>query len=148
MRDARRETRFVGMAVPNYFRKPYGPGWALVGDAGYVKDFITAQGIADAFRDAELCASALGEALAGTRPFEAAMAAYQSARDGHVLPMYEYTTQLAMLEPPSPDMQQLLGAVHGNQAAMDAFVRVSSGMTSPVEFFSPEHIGGIFAAAQ
>ena len=148
LRDARRETRFVGMAVPNYFRKPYGPGWALVGDAGYVKDFITAQGIADAFRDAELCASALGEALAGTRPFEAAMAAYQSARDGHVLPMYEYTTQLAMLEPPSPDMQQLLGAVHGNQAAMDAFVRVSSGMTSPVEFFSPEHIGGIFAAAQ
>ena len=45
--------------MPNYFRKPYGPGWALVGDAGYNRDFITAQGIMDAFRDAELCAAAL-----------------------------------------------------------------------------------------
>jgi flavin-dependent dehydrogenase len=47
----------VGTAVPNFFRKPYAPGWALVGDAAYNKDFITAQGIQDAFRDAELCAS-------------------------------------------------------------------------------------------
>ena len=39
---------FAGTSVPNYFRKPYGPGWALVGDAGYNKDFITAQGIMDA----------------------------------------------------------------------------------------------------
>ena len=52
--------------MPNYFRKPYGPGWALVGDAGYNKDFITAQGIIDAFRDAELCATALDESLSGT----------------------------------------------------------------------------------
>ncbi len=59
VRAARREARFVGTAVPNYFRKPFGPGWALVGDAGYNKDFITAQGIQDAFRDAELCATAL-----------------------------------------------------------------------------------------
>ena len=36
-----RETRLVGAAVPNFFRKPYGPGWALVGDSGYHKDFIT-----------------------------------------------------------------------------------------------------------
>jgi 2-polyprenyl-6-methoxyphenol hydroxylase-like FAD-dependent oxidoreductase len=41
---ARREERFIGAAVPNYFRKPFGPGWALVGDAGYNKDFITAPG--------------------------------------------------------------------------------------------------------
>ena len=48
-----------------YLRKPFGPGWALVGDAGYNKDFITAQGIHDAFRDAELCATALDDAFAG-----------------------------------------------------------------------------------
>ena len=59
IRGATREARFAGTAVPNYFRRPYGPGWALVGDAGYNKDFITAQGILDAFRDAELCATAL-----------------------------------------------------------------------------------------
>ena len=56
MRGAQRMTRFAGAAVPNYFRKPYGPGWALVGDAGYNRDFITGQGILDAFRDSEaLC---------------------------------------------------------------------------------------------
>ncbi|HJR53868.1 MAG TPA: NAD(P)/FAD-dependent oxidoreductase, partial [Gemmatimonadota bacterium] len=68
VRDAKREERFLGMAVPGYFRKPYGPGWALVGDAGYNKDFITAQGISDAFRDAELCSTALDEWLSGARP--------------------------------------------------------------------------------
>ena len=63
IRGAKREARFSGTAVGNYFRKPFGPGWALVGDAGYNKDFITAQGITDAFRDAELCATALHETL-------------------------------------------------------------------------------------
>jgi flavin-dependent dehydrogenase len=43
LRAGARETRFVGTAVPNFLRKPYGPGWALVGDARYNKDFITAQ---------------------------------------------------------------------------------------------------------
>ena len=59
LRGARRQARFAGAAVPNYFRRPYGPGWALVGDAGYNRDFITGQGIMDAFHDAELCAAAL-----------------------------------------------------------------------------------------
>jgi flavin-dependent dehydrogenase len=144
---ATREARFAGTSVPNFFRKPFGPGWALVGDAGYNKDFITAQGITDAFRDAELCASALHESLSGTRPFDVAMGEYQTKRDQHVLPMFDFTTQLATLEPPPPEMQQLLGAVHGNQEAMDGFARVNAGVTSPSEFFSDENVGRIFAAA-
>ena len=101
--------------MPNFFRKPYGPGWALVGDAGYNKDPITAQGINDAFRDAERCATALDQAFSGARSFDDAMGEYQRARDEHVLPMYEFTCQLATLEPPPPEMQQLFGAIHGNQ---------------------------------
>ena len=108
LRGAKREARFAGAAVPNYFRKPYGPGWALVGDAGYNKDFITAQGIMDAFHDAELCADALDEAFSGARPFDDAMGDYQRTRDARVKPMYEFTCQLATLEPPPPEMQQLL----------------------------------------
>ena len=77
VRGAKREERFAGGSVPNFFRKPYGPGWALVGDAGYNKDPITAQGISDAFRDAELCATALDEAFTGARSFDDAMADYQ-----------------------------------------------------------------------
>ena len=147
LRAATRQARFVGTAVPNYFRKPYGPGWALVGDAGYNKDFITAQGMHDAFRDAELCATALDQAFSGARPFEAAMADYQSTRDRQVLPMYELTCELATLEPPPPELQQLLGAAHGNQEAMDAFARMMAGVTSPAEFFSEQNVGRILANA-
>lgn len=147
IRTAHRETRVVGTAVPNFFRKPFGPGWALVGDAGYIKDFITAQGITDAFRDAELCVTALHETFSQTCSFEVAMARYQSTRDRHVLPMYEFTTQLAALAPPPPDLQKLLGAVHGNPTVMDAFARVNAGVSSPAEFFSDENLERIFTAA-
>jgi flavin-dependent dehydrogenase len=146
LRGARRESRIVGTAVPNYFRKPYGPGWALVGDAGYNKDFITAQGIQDAFRDAELCVTALHQAFSGARPFDDAMREYQSGRDGAVLPMYEFTAELASLEPPPPEMQQLLAAVSGNQDAMDGFARVTAGVTSPADFFSDENVARILGA--
>jgi 2-polyprenyl-6-methoxyphenol hydroxylase-like FAD-dependent oxidoreductase len=148
LRGARREERFAGMAVPGYFRKPFGPGWALVGDAGYNKDFITAQGIQDAFRDAERCARALDEAWSGRRTFEDAMADYQAARDEQVLPMYELTAEIASLEPPPPELQQILEAAHGNQEAMDAFARLNAGVTSPAEFFSEDNVQRIFAAAR
>jgi len=145
--SAHREARVIGTAVPGYFRKPFGPGWALVGDAGYNKDFITAQGIADAFQDAERCAAALDEAFSGGRPFDDAMGDYQSSRDSHALPIYEFTAQLASLEPPPPQLQQLLTAIHGNQDAMDGFARVNSGVTSPADFFSEQNVSRIFANA-
>ncbi|MEV0804679.1 NAD(P)/FAD-dependent oxidoreductase [Kribbella sp. NPDC050281] len=135
-RTATRVERLVGTAVPNFFRTPYGPGWALVGDAGYLKDFITAQGIQDAFRDAELCVQALDQAFTGSRTYDAAMKEYQDTRDTQVMPMYEFTAQLASLEPPDPEMQRLLGAVSQSPAAMDGFARVAAGVTSPAEFFS------------
>jgi 2-polyprenyl-6-methoxyphenol hydroxylase-like FAD-dependent oxidoreductase len=147
IRGAKRESRFVGAAVPSYFRKPYGPGWALVGDSGYNKDFMTAQGITDAFRDSELCVNALGDWLSGRRSFDEGMSEYQTTRDQHVLPMFELTCQIASLEPPPPEQLQLMGAMVGNQDAMDGFARVIGGVTSPAEFYSPENVGRIFAAA-
>lgn len=148
VRGARREARFAGAAVPNFFRKPYGPGWALVGDAGYNKDPITAQGITDAFCDAQRCAIALDEAFSESRSFESAMGDYQRARDDQALPMYEFTCQLAALEPPPPELQQLFGAIHGNRQAMDDFVRMNAGTISPATFFAPENVGAILAAAR
>jgi 2-polyprenyl-6-methoxyphenol hydroxylase-like FAD-dependent oxidoreductase len=145
LRAAKRQTRFMGAAVPNYFRKPYGPGWALVGDAAYIKDPITAQGISDAFQNAERCASALDEWLAGRRSFDDALHEYQRSRDEHVLPMYEFTGQLATLEPPSPEMQQLLASIHGHRKAMDAFMRTCAGTLSPAEFFAPGHVSALLA---
>jgi 2-polyprenyl-6-methoxyphenol hydroxylase-like FAD-dependent oxidoreductase len=147
VRAARREEGFAGGAVANYFRRPFGPGWALVGDAGYNKDPITAQGISDAFHDAERCTSALVDVFGNGQPFADAMSAWQQARDTYALPIYELTTQLATLEPPPPEMQQLFGAVSGSQRAMDEFVSVIAGTISPIEFFDPAHIGELMASA-
>ena len=76
------------------------------------------------------------------------MSQYQSTRDQQVMAMYEFTCDFAKMEPPPPERQQLMGAVYGNQEAMDGFARVFSGLTSPGEFFSEENVGRIFAAAQ
>jgi 2-polyprenyl-6-methoxyphenol hydroxylase-like FAD-dependent oxidoreductase len=131
---ARREGRLRGGAVANYLRKPFGPGWALVGDAAYNKDPCTAFGISDAFADAERCASGLDAALDGTQPFEDAMAGWQRDRDAHVLPAYELTCQLATLDPPPPAMADLLAAAHGNPEAERSFVSMMAG-TLPVGAF-------------
>jgi 2-polyprenyl-6-methoxyphenol hydroxylase-like FAD-dependent oxidoreductase len=135
------ESRLVGAAVPNRFRRPFGPGWALVGDAGYLRDFITAQGIQDAFLDAEQCAAAISASLAGDRSFEAAMGDYQAARDARVGSIYDLTTDLATLEPPPPELADLLQSMAGDQRAMDGFARVNAGVTRPEEFFAGHHAG-------
>jgi 2-polyprenyl-6-methoxyphenol hydroxylase-like FAD-dependent oxidoreductase len=146
VRGATRVEPFLGGAVPGYLRKPYGPGWALVGDAGYNKDPITAQGISDAFRDAELCATAVDEAVSGRQDVAEAMAAYQLTRDAHVLPIYEFTSQMATMAPPSPEVAQLLAVVAGDPQASDQFAGVIAGTVSPVEFFAPDNIGRILGA--
>ena len=145
---AKRESGFMGAGdLSGYFRKPYGPGWALVGDAGYHKHPITAFGITDAFRDAEAVASALDETFSERRSFDDAMADYQRARDEEALPIYGFTCDFAKLEPPPPEMQQLIGAMQGNQEAQDGFVSVMAGTLPAPEFFAPENAGRIMAAA-
>jgi len=96
VRAGKREERWMGTAdVPNFFRKPWGPGWALVGDAGYMKDPVTGFGIADAFRDAGLLAKALDLALSGKVPPEEALYGYQERRDAAAIPIYEMTLMMA-----------------------------------------------------
>ena len=70
---------------PGFIRKPAGPGWMLVGDAGFFRDPATSHGISDALRDAELAARAV---LAGS---QGAMDAYQAARDTFAYPVLETT---------------------------------------------------------
>ena len=149
VRGGRREERWYGAAgVPGYFRKPYGKGWALVGDAGYCRDPITAQGISDAFIDAESITGALSLALSGDGTFEERLAAHETARNERVRPMYEFTTQLAALEPPPPPMQALFGALRGNQDATNAFLSAITGAIPLTDFMSNENIGRIMAASK
>ena len=104
VRGAKREEPFVGTNdQPNYFRKPYGPGWALVGDAGYHRDFITGLGITDAFRDAQLLADAIDDGLAQRRPLDEAMAGYEQRRNEVAKPLYDITCDIAGGETPEPE---------------------------------------------
>ncbi|GAB2578536.1 FAD-dependent oxidoreductase [Paractinoplanes abujensis] len=146
IRDAKREEKLAGTSVPNYFRVPYGKGWALVGDAGYSRDFITAQGITDAFLDAEGLAGALAATLDGAQPWDDALGGYQSRRDARAMPHYQMTLGIASLQPPDEQMIQLVSGIAGKQPAMDAFARLNSGVTSPAEFFAPENVGKLLAS--
>jgi flavin-dependent dehydrogenase len=146
VRISKREEPFAGTAdMPNFFRKPFGKGWALVGDAGYHKDYFTAQGITDAFRDAGLLAEAIDAGLSGHRPLEEALADYERQRNDTVRPMYELTCQRAALGPPPPDMQHLFAALQGNQTETNRFFGTTAGTVPIPEFFSPENIGRIIS---
>jgi 2-polyprenyl-6-methoxyphenol hydroxylase-like FAD-dependent oxidoreductase len=129
------------MVAPlDVMRTPFGPGWVLVGDAGYAKDPITAQGMLEVFADAERTAAALHRVFTGDAAFDDTMAAAHAARDEHAMPIYALTTSLATLQPPPPQMQQVLIAVAGNQEAMDAFLSVVAGALSPRQFFDPTNL--------
>jgi 2-polyprenyl-6-methoxyphenol hydroxylase-like FAD-dependent oxidoreductase len=148
LRGARRETKWFGTAgVPNYFRRPYGPGWALAGDAGYIKDPITAQGISDAFIDAQQLTAALDDGWSGRRPLDDALAAHQSCRDARVKPLYDFTCQLALLDPPPPHMQQLFAALRGHREATNQFYSAITGSSPLPAFMSPENLDRIMASA-
>lgn len=148
LRCATREEKWIGTAgVPNFFRQAFGPGWALVGDAAYGKDPITAQGISDAFIDAASLAAALDEAWSGRRPLADVLAAHQAGRDQRAKPMFEFTQQMAMLEPPPPHMQQLFAALHDNQEATNRFYSAITGASPLPLFMNPENIGRIVAEA-
>lgn len=142
---ATRETRVVGKAMHNFYRLSHGPGWALVGDAGYHKDAVTAQGISDAFRDAESLTAALDDAFSERRSLIEALAEYQEARDQLTIPMFELTCQMASFEPPPPDQAQLFAAIAADDRASTDFVSMLAGTLPVPEFFDPANLEPILA---
>jgi 2-polyprenyl-6-methoxyphenol hydroxylase-like FAD-dependent oxidoreductase len=147
VRSGRREEKWYGTAgVPGYFRKPYGKGWALVGDASYNKDPITAQGISDAFVDAAMLAAALDAGTSNGR-LAPLLAVHEAARNARVRPMYEFTSHLATLEPPPSEMQMLFHALRGNEEATNAFLSAITGASPIADFMSNENLARIIAAS-
>jgi 2-polyprenyl-6-methoxyphenol hydroxylase-like FAD-dependent oxidoreductase len=147
VRGGKRTERFRGTAdLPNFYRKPSGPGWALVGDAGYHKDPITAQGMSDAFRDADLLAEAIDDGFAGRQPLADALARYERRRNEATLPLYELTCQFAALQPPPPEQLRLMAALRNDQEQTNRFLGTVVGTVPIPEFFAPENLGRIMAA--
>jgi flavin-dependent dehydrogenase len=120
LRQARRTSPVQGMLrQPNQLRQAFGPGWALVGDAGYYRDAVTAYGISDAFHHAELLAVALDQALRADAQETAALARYQRQRDQALREIFEITCRLATY-PPVPafvELQKQLAAAIDKQSA-------------------------------
>jgi flavin-dependent dehydrogenase len=96
--------------VPGHVRRSSGPGWALVGDAGYFKDPITTHGITDALRDAELLSDAVLEGLGGASPV-VALARYEAIRDRLSKALYEVTECVARYDWSGQQVRGLLRRV-------------------------------------
>lgn len=136
---------FVGTGdLDAFFRTASGRGWALLGDAGYHKDPITAQGMTDALLHAEMLAEAIVKGLpAGDEALDRALREYGHRRDASAKPMYELTADLSRLGPPSPDMVALLGALQDNPGETRRFLGIMAGTVAVDDFFSPDNLARI-----
>jgi 2-polyprenyl-6-methoxyphenol hydroxylase-like FAD-dependent oxidoreductase len=133
--DGQRVERFRGTDdLPNFLRRPYGEGWALVGDAGCHKDPVPAQGISDAFRDAELLSDAVVSGLSSGR-MTGALSEYERVRDEFEVPRYRFALQLASLEPPEPEFAQLLTALAADPNQTSQFLGLLAGTTAFEDVF-------------
>ena len=94
--------------APGHLRTPYGPGWALVGDAGYWKDPLSAHGMTAGLRDAELLARAVLRAPHPGRAQDEALADYAAQRDALSLPMLRVVERVAAHDWTMPEVRELL----------------------------------------
>jgi flavin-dependent dehydrogenase len=147
VRGAKREERFVGTAdLQNFFRRSHGPGWALVGDAAYHKDPITAQGISDSFRYAELLADAIDEGLSERRPMDAALADYERTRNESATPLFEWACRTAELRAPSAKTRALVDALRSNPHGTSRLMGLTAGTVLASDFFQAENLARMTAA--
>jgi 2-polyprenyl-6-methoxyphenol hydroxylase-like FAD-dependent oxidoreductase len=124
-RQVDRQHGWVG--VPGFRRQPWGPGWVLVGDAGYYKDPIGSHGITDALRDAELVSRALVASLGGGDE-AAALDDYHRVRDAVSQELLEVTDAISSYSWDSTEVQLLLRRL---SAAMSDEVQLLESLPSP-----------------
>jgi flavin-dependent dehydrogenase len=141
---AKREEPLRPMRYPdNYYRQPWGPGWALVGDAGYHKDPFTGWGITDAFLHGDMLADRVNEGLSGERPMAEALADYHKHRDEESAGVYDFTTMMAELHLP-PFFETVLGAIGKSQHWTDKMLGLIAGGVPDYEIFAPEPLEQIY----
>jgi flavin-dependent dehydrogenase len=146
LRAGQRAERIYGATqLPNFLRKPYGSGWALVGDAGCHKDPVRALGICDALRDAELLAGSVTEALSGARPEGDALSGYEGRRNAATIDEYEANIRAALFSPLAPQILEARAAARDDPQAMAQFCLAWEGRvphpTSAVGLYKPPSSG-------
>jgi flavin-dependent dehydrogenase len=148
IRAGRRQERFYGASdLPNFYRKPYGEGWALVGDAGCHKDPYMALGISDALRDADLLAAAIADGLSGRRPWQDALAGYERQRNEESAKEFRQNLSAARFEPLPAEFLRIRQAVRSDPAQATRLAMARFGMIDPQTFFNPANLQQLFGAA-
>jgi 2-polyprenyl-6-methoxyphenol hydroxylase-like FAD-dependent oxidoreductase len=131
IRAGTRADRFYGATqLPNFLRRPYGNGWALVGDAGCHKDPFMALGVCDAFRDADLLAEALDMGFTGRWPFDVALAGYEARRNDETLPQFNENLLFAHLQPMPPEALSAIGGMRSDPDASRMFMLQREGLVA------------------
>jgi 2-polyprenyl-6-methoxyphenol hydroxylase-like FAD-dependent oxidoreductase len=136
LRETKRADRWMTGAVPNFLRAPAGQGWALVGDAGYTRDPITAAGIMESLRSAELLAEVIDDGLSGRRDLTEALAGYGQRRDDLVTAHYEYTCDYATVADHSAEELEFIQAMTRSPVHAAGMVGVFAGSVTPQQFYS------------
>src|SRR5262245_5675622 len=131
--------------MPHFFRKPCGPGWALVGDAGCHKDPILALGVCDAFRDAELLADAVDEGLSGRRAMGDALRDYEQRRNEVSMAEYRENLHLARFQPFPEETYRLRAALREDPEATKQFFLARQEMIPRESFFNPGNLQRLMA---
>jgi flavin-dependent dehydrogenase len=145
VRAGRRVERFYGTGdMPSFMRTPFGPGWALVGDAGCHMDPFLALGVSHALRDAELLANAAHRGLAGERPMHDALRDYEAQRNAAGIAEYRENVHAARFLPMPPEVLQLRRALRAQPQATTRWIKARYGMI-PREAFS---VDDVLAAAK
>ncbi|MFN7211102.1 MAG: NAD(P)/FAD-dependent oxidoreductase [Aggregatilineales bacterium] len=142
LQGAERITTVRGLKhTPNYYRQPYGAGWALVGDAVHHKDPLGGQGVYDAVFSAKALAEQYLAYKRGTLDYESALRGYQARLEEETLPVYRNTLAARANLTPNFPFQRLLGRyLMESSDVMEALARVPARMGDMTQIMTTRNI--------
>ncbi|MEU6770336.1 NAD(P)/FAD-dependent oxidoreductase [Streptomyces sp. NPDC046759] len=120
----------------NFFRKAFGPGWVLVGDAVNHKDSITARGITEAFVQAQTLTEYIGDGLHDDAALKAALRRYENELSNEALNHYQGALNVAELKPEG--RVEMLRKLVGHQEQIDRYFSTLSGACSIDDFYNDD----------
>lgn len=145
LKGARQVSPFKGTSkLMNFYRRSFGSGWALVGDAAYHRDPLPGMGIGDAFLGAQLMADALIGLDGDSTRLDCSLAAYQSAFRERTMPVFDYTLKAASLKDPTSTVP-IYQRVAQSREETTRFMDVLAGNIPFKEFFNPTNIARLLA---
>jgi 2-polyprenyl-6-methoxyphenol hydroxylase-like FAD-dependent oxidoreductase len=140
MRAGRQTTPVRSGSVRSFMRTAGGPGWALAGDAGINMDPISAAGITNALLQAEMLAELIDSGLTDGN-VDAAVKRFARERDARFGPFYEFTCEMAKLQPETPEeIVQMFVGLTTSKSDTDAYFGVFAQTVPVQEFFAPDNI--------